>query len=104
MVQQSIESALRRAGTPRDVATIITQVVVDPNDPALQNPTKFIGRELPTERAAELEREGHVIKADGHGGPGVVSGDRGRAAFTKLPSFGTFSVPGPGAAQAAAAG
>jgi carbamate kinase len=39
MVQQSIDNALRRAGTPREVATIITQVIVDPNDAALENPT-----------------------------------------------------------------
>src|SRR5205814_8550545 len=66
MVQQSLENALRRAGTPRDVATIITQVVVDPNDDALQNPTKFIGRELPEDRVAELGREGYTVKLDGH--------------------------------------
>ncbi|HKO16897.1 MAG TPA: carbamate kinase [Gemmatimonadaceae bacterium] len=67
MIQQSIDNALRRADAPRDVATVITQVVVDPNDPALRDPTKFIGRELSPERAAELRREGHVVRADGHG-------------------------------------
>ena len=67
MVQQSLENALRRLGQPRMVATVVTQVQVDPNDPALRNPTKFIGRELSAERAAELEREGHAVKPDGHG-------------------------------------
>lgn len=67
MVEQSLDNALRRAGAPRDVATVVTQVVVDPADPALKTPTKFIGRELSPERAAELEREGHVIRPDGHG-------------------------------------
>src|ERR687889_634856 len=42
MVQQSLENALRRAGSDRDVATIITQVHVAPDDPSLENPTKFI--------------------------------------------------------------
>ena len=67
MVQQSIENALRRAGSPRDVATVITQVQVDQHDPALSNPTKFIGQELSAGRARELEAEGHAVKPDGRG-------------------------------------
>jgi carbamate kinase len=67
MIQQSLENALRRANSPRLVATIITQVEVDARDPALQNPTKFIGRGMPEERARQLEAEGHAVKADGHG-------------------------------------
>jgi carbamate kinase len=62
-----LENALRRTGSPRSVATVITEVQVDPSDPALRNPTKFIGRALAAERARELEAEGHVVKADGHG-------------------------------------
>jgi carbamate kinase len=67
MIQQSIENALRRLGSPRQVATIVTQVQVDPQDPALTEPTKFIGRELSEKRAAELEREGHRVRKDGRG-------------------------------------
>jgi carbamate kinase len=67
MIQQSLDNALRRAGTPRNVATVITQVQVDQGDPALRQPTKFIGRELTPERAHELQAEGHQVKADGHG-------------------------------------
>lgn len=67
MIQQSLENAMRRAGSPRNVATIITQVQVDPSDPALQNPTKFIGRALTQDRARELTAEGHAVKPDGHG-------------------------------------
>jgi carbamate kinase len=67
MVQQSIENALRRSGSARDVATVITQVQVRADDPALKNPTKFIGQRLSKERAQELRREGHVVKADGRG-------------------------------------
>jgi carbamate kinase len=65
MVQQSIYNALRRANSPRKVATIITQVLVDPKDRALKEPTKFIGRALTPERAAELEKEGFKVKPDG---------------------------------------
>lgn len=67
MMQQSLENALRRFGSTRRVATVITQVQVDENDPALLNPTKFIGRELEPDRVAELEREGHKVKEDGNG-------------------------------------
>jgi carbamate kinase len=67
MIQQSLENALKHAGSPMSVATIITQVEVDPADPALRNPTKFIGRALSPERAKEIEAEGHIVKADGHG-------------------------------------
>ena len=67
MVQQSIENALRRAGSQRDVATIITQVQVRADDPALKHPTKFIGQALSAERADELRREGHAVKEDGRG-------------------------------------
>jgi carbamate kinase len=67
MIQQSIENALRRIGSRRQVATIITQVEVRADDPALQDPSKFIGQPLSAERADELRREGHVVKADGRG-------------------------------------
>jgi carbamate kinase len=67
MVQQSLENALRRAGSARDVATVITQVEVLADDPALAEPTKFIGQALSAERADELKKEGHVVKKDGRG-------------------------------------
>jgi len=67
MVQQSLENALRRAGSARDVATVITQVQVLRDDPALAEPTKFIGQALSDARAEELRREGHVVKKDGRG-------------------------------------
>ena len=67
MVQQSVENALRRAGSARDVATVITQVQVRKDDPALLNPTKFIGQALSVERAEELRRDGHVVREDGRG-------------------------------------
>ena len=67
MVQQSIENALRRTGSAREVATVITQVQVNVDDPALREPTKFIGQALSAERAAELRRDGPVVKPDGKG-------------------------------------
>lgn len=67
MVQQSLENALRRAGSVREVATVITQVHVAPDDPAIATPTKFIGHEIPEVRARELEAEGMAIKKDARG-------------------------------------
>jgi carbamate kinase len=67
MIQQSLENALRRAGNPRDVATVITQVRVAPDDPALATPTKFIGHEMPEARARALLAEGLAVKQDARG-------------------------------------
>lgn len=67
MIQQSMENALRRHGNERDVATIITQVHVSPDDPAIMEPTKFIGHAIPDERAQALIAEGHAVKRDARG-------------------------------------
>ncbi len=67
MVQQSLENALRGAGGVREVATVMTQVHVAPDDPALFQPTKFIGHEMPEARARELEQDGMAVKQDARG-------------------------------------
>ena len=67
MLQQSLENALRKAGNPRDVVTVLTQVEVAPDDPALKDPKKFIGHGLSAARARELRAEGRAVKKDGKG-------------------------------------
>ena len=67
MIQQSLENALRRSGNERPVTTIITQVVVDPADPALRDPSKFIGHAIPEARAKALAAEGHGVRLDANG-------------------------------------
>lgn len=67
MIQQSLENALRRAGSSREVATVITQTHVDPDDEQLRTPTKFIGHEIAPEQAEGLRTEGLAIRADGRG-------------------------------------
>ena len=84
MVQQSIENALRCAGSTRDVATIITQVQVCADDPALKSPTKFIGQALSAERADEMRREGHAVKEDGRGNLRRVVGSPAPQAIHEL--------------------
>ena len=87
MIQQSLENALKRAGIPRSVATVITQVEVDPADPALRDPTKFIGRALSPERARQIEAEGHVVKADGNGNLRRVVGSPAPRGIRELPAI-----------------
>lgn len=67
MIQQSLENALRLAGSNRRVTTIITQVVVDPADPALRDPSKFIGHRIPESRAKALIAEGQAVRVDANG-------------------------------------
>jgi len=67
MLQQSLENALRKAGHLRDVVTVLTQVEVAADDPALKDPKKFIGHGLSVVRARELKAQGHSVKKDGKG-------------------------------------
>ncbi len=67
MLQQSLENALRKAGNMRDVVTVLTQVQVAADDPALKDPKKFIGHGLSVARARELRSEGHPVKKDAKG-------------------------------------
>jgi carbamate kinase len=46
---------------------VITQVHVDPDDPALRAPTKPIGHQMSQERADALGTEGYVVKPDARG-------------------------------------
>jgi carbamate kinase len=85
MVQQSIDNALRQAGSARRAATVITQVQVDPQDPALSDPSKFIGRALTAEQAREVEAEGKVVRLDGNGRLRRVVGSPIPIAIHELP-------------------
>lgn len=57
MIQQTLYNHLRRHERARPVVTLITQVVVDPGDPAFDEPTKPIGPWYTAEEAARLEAE-----------------------------------------------
>lgn len=43
MIEQSLQNALIKEGINRDVVAIITQVIVDADDPSIHHPTKYIG-------------------------------------------------------------
>jgi len=77
MIQRSIANELRRRGLERDVATVVTQVLVDQNDPAFDNPTKPIGPHYSSERAQALrDDKGYKIKETAHGWRRVVPSPR----------------------------
>ncbi|SJZ83285.1 carbamate kinase [Anaerorhabdus furcosa] len=62
---QSIEAELERRSVKKDVACIITQVVVDPNDPAFDKPTKPIGSFYTKEEADQIAADkGFVFVED----------------------------------------
>ncbi len=57
MIQLALRETLTRRGASRPIATIVTEVEVDPHDPALANPTKPIGRFYSAAEADHLRRE-----------------------------------------------
>ncbi len=57
MIQQAMVNELRRRGIERPVATIVTQTVVDKDDPAFQKPSKPVGPFYDEETAKKLARE-----------------------------------------------
>jgi carbamate kinase len=62
MVQQCLSNALKRADVDRSVVALITQVLVDEDDPSLMNPTKPIGPYYSDEEVQELKDEGYKVK------------------------------------------
>ena len=64
-LQQSLENELHRRWMNKSVATIVTQIAVDPNDPAFENPSKPVGDFYTKEPAAESAKEkGYTFKED----------------------------------------
>ena len=56
-LQNLIGEELDRRGTGLHIATVLTQVAVDPNDPAFQHPTKPIGAFMTEAEAKKLHDE-----------------------------------------------
>jgi carbamate kinase len=78
LLQQAIRNRLDSIGLGGDVATILTEVEVDPNDPAFKRPTKPIGPFFTRYRAEALERDlGWTMREDaGRGWRHVVPSPR----------------------------
>jgi carbamate kinase len=61
-----LQQSIANAGLNGPITTIVTQTVVDPNDPAFKAPTKFIGREYTDSDAHRLAtNHGWHIARDG---------------------------------------
>ncbi|MBB1062994.1 carbamate kinase [Limosilactobacillus fastidiosus] len=64
-LQQSFQNELHRRWMNKNVATIVTQIAVDPKDPAFQNPSKPVGDFYTKEQAEQIEKEkGYTFKED----------------------------------------
>lgn len=74
-IQQALKYALSRKNINIPVLTVATQMIVDKNDAAFQNPTKPIGPFYTEEEARQLEAEkGYTMKEDaGRGWRRVVA-------------------------------
>jgi carbamate kinase len=75
MIQNTLANCLRQAGAPHNITTVVSQVVVDRNDPAFENPSKPIGPFYSRSEAARLRQEQgwHVIEDSGRGYRRVVA-------------------------------
>jgi carbamate kinase len=70
---QSLHNVLARHGIERSVASILTQVRVDPDDPAFRHPTKPIGPCYAADRAEALRARGfELVEEAGRGQRRVV--------------------------------
>lgn len=69
LLQQAMRNRLEQSNLPSKVATILTEVEVDPNDPAFRRPTKPIGPFFTRYRAEALMRDyGWTMKEDSNRG------------------------------------
>lgn len=79
-LQNALREELMDRGIDKGVATVLTQVEVDPADPAFQHPTKPIGAFMTREEADKLvaERGYDVVEDAGRGWRRVVASPRPR--------------------------
>ncbi|MDR3072895.1 MAG: carbamate kinase [Clostridiales Family XIII bacterium] len=63
-LQNVLRYEFDKRGIKKEVSTIITQVVVDPKDPAFENPSKPIGGFLSEEDALKIRAHGEVVEED----------------------------------------
>ena len=74
LLPEALPEALREALPGHEIATLLTQVVVDPDDPAFQHPTKPIGPTYVEADARRLAAErGWSVAPDGQAYRRVVS-------------------------------
>ena len=69
IIQQSLQNRLIKEGYTYQVMTVVTQIVVDKDDPAFQHPTKPIGPFYSREEGKKIEQERgwKVVEDSGRG-------------------------------------
>ncbi|MEG1524987.1 MAG: carbamate kinase [Clostridia bacterium] len=74
-IQQGLTKILRNRGNKKEVVTVVTQVLVNQNDPKFKNPSKPIGPFYQEDEAKKIAAEkGYVMKEDsGRGWRRVVA-------------------------------
>lgn len=76
-LQNALGEELKHRGISSDIATVLTQVAVSPDDPAFQKPTKPIGAFMTEQEAEALARKGvNVMEDAGRGWRQVVASPR----------------------------
>lgn len=77
-LQQNLQNELRRRNVYKPVATVITQVLVDKNDPAFENPSKPIGGFMQQDEAQRRKEQlgWNVVEDAGRGWRRVVASPR----------------------------
>lgn len=74
MIAQALGNEFIGRGIEQPIAAVVTQVLVDRNDPGFQNPTKGIGGFSTEEKARRFEKEGwRVIEDAGRGWRRVIA-------------------------------
>ncbi|HEV58291.1 MAG TPA: carbamate kinase [Phycisphaerales bacterium] len=74
MIAQTLRNEFKERGIDRPIASVVTQVLVDKDDPAFQNPTKGIGSFTSEEKARMFEDEGwRVVEDAGRGWRRVIA-------------------------------
>ena len=81
MLQQSLGNVMRRHGLNAPVVSLLTQVEVDPDDPAFTHPTKPVGRFFSKDEAGRMAGETgwDFIEDSGRGYRRVVASPQPRA-------------------------
>ncbi|MGH2198759.1 carbamate kinase, partial [Enterococcus faecalis] len=59
-LENALQEELRQRNISKAVTTIVTQVVMDENDPAFKKPTKPIGHFMTKEEAEQLVKEKNI--------------------------------------------
>jgi carbamate kinase len=65
MIERMLRNVLTKHGIDKEIVTLVTQVLVDKDDPAFMNPTKRVGRIYKKDEAVKITKEkGWIFKED----------------------------------------